>query len=740
MSTNQLPKPSLSPSAVSRRQFLSVSALAGGGLLLGSRLIPSGSAAHAAALDAEATLNAFIRITPDSLVTIVAQNPEIGQGVKTMLPMLIAEELDVPWENVRVEQAGLDTDRFKGQSAGGSRATPTHYEPMRRMGAVGRAMLVAAAAQKWSVPVAELTTDAGVVHHRASGKSAKYGELATAAAALPAPAPETVALKNPKDFKIIGTPKPGVDNRAITTGQKLFGIDTTLPGMKYAVFEKCPVFGGRVASSNVEAVRSLPGVTHAFVVEGGESPKFGLMSGVAIVADTWWAANQARRKLEVTWNEGDTASQSSQGFAEQALALSKQAPQRSSRADGDVEAGLASAAQVVEAAYTYPFIAHAPLEPQNCTAHFSNGKLELWAPTQTPQGARKDVAALLGIAETDVTLHLTRMGGGFGRRLYNDPVLEAARIAKEVGVPVKLVWTREDDMRHDLYRPAGFHFFKGGVDASGEIVAWRNHFVTFGEGEKPAPSAQLAPVEFPQGFVANFALDNSTMPLGIPTGALRAPGSNAIAFVMQSFLDELAHAAKKDPLQFRLDLLDKAVAAGTKTTVDGKRMRAVVAAVGERSGWGKTQLPKGTGMGIAFHYSHSGYFAEVVKATVSQKGRVTVDQVWVVGDVGSQIVNPLNAENQVQGCVIDGLGEALHQEITFAAGRAEQGNFNDFELLRLHEAPPVDVHFLLSENPPTGIGEPGLPPVPPALCNAIFAATGKRIRSLPLAKHDLSWA
>jgi isoquinoline 1-oxidoreductase beta subunit len=442
----------------------------------------------------------------------------------------------------------------------------------------------------------------------------------------------------------------------------------------------------------------------------------------------------------VTWDEGATASQSSEGFAQQAQALAAQPPHRSSRADGDVEAGLAGAAEVVEAAYSYPFLAHAPLEPQNCTAHFVNGKLELWAPTQTPQGARGEVAKLLGIADTDVTLHLTRMGGGFGRRLYNDPVLEAARIAKEVGVPVKLVWTREDDIRHDLYRPAGFHFFKGGVDAKGEIVGWRDHFVTFGEGEKLAPSAHMAPVEFPQGFVTNFALDVSNMPLGVPTGALRAPGSNAISFVTQSFLDELAHAAKKDPLQFRLDLLDGAIASGAKTALDAKRMRAVLAAVGERSGWGKAELPRGTGMGVAFHYSHAGYFAEVVKASVSQRGQLTVDQVWVVGDVGSLIINPSNAENQVEGSVLDGLGEALHQEITITAGSVKQSNFHDFELLRIGEAPKIDVHFLLSDNPPTGIGEPALPPLPPALCNAIFAATGNRVRSLPLSKHDLSWA
>jgi len=736
-----LATPSVAGRPLSRRRFLSVSALAGGGILFGASFTRSTAAAApaAAAVDAEAMLNAYVRITPDNVVTIIAQNPEIGQGVKTMLPMLIAEELDVSWDAVRVEQGDLDTDRYRGQFAGGSMATPMHYNTMRQMGAAARSMLVAAAAARFGVPASELTTSEGVAHHEQSGRSATYGELAAAAAALDSPDARTVALKDPKDFKIIGTSKPGVDNQAIVTGKPLYGIDVTVPGMKYAVFHKCPVFGGKVKSAELDSVLELPGVTHAFVVEGGDKPLEGLQSGVAIVADSWWQAEQARRQLTVEWDEGPTAAQSTAGFAEQAAALAKQAPQRSLRADGDVDAALEGAAKVIEAEYAYPFLAHASLEPMNCTAHFSNGKLELWAPTQTPQGARKECADLLGIAESDVTLHLTRMGGGFGRRLYNDPVQEAARIASEVPFPVKLVWTREDDMRHDLYRPGGFHYLKGGVDAEGNVVAWRDHFVSFGEGVSFSASAAMTPVEFPQGFVDAFALDASVMPLGVPTGALRAPTSNAIAFVIQSFLDELAQAAGKDPLQLRLELLDRAIAAGTRTQMDAKRMRGVLAAVGERSGWGKTDLPAGTGMGVAFHFSHRGYFAEVVKASVSKRGRVTVDQIWVVGDVGSQIINPTNAINQVQGAALDGLGEALHQEITYEAGRTKESNFHNFKLLDISEAPPVDVHFLITDHPPTGLGEPALPPVPPALCNAIFQVTGKRVRSLPLSKHDLSW-
>jgi isoquinoline 1-oxidoreductase beta subunit len=746
---------------VDRRSFLRISALAGGGLAIAAYFDPiSGLFAQGPGRGAAPALapNAFIKVARDGKVTIIGKNPEIGQGVKTTLPMLIADELDVDWASVIVEQGDFDP-KYGGQCAGGSTAVPQTGMPMRQVGAAARQMFVSAAAATWNVPEAELTTASGKVIHAASKRTVGYGELAEKALAMTPPDPTSVKLKDPKDFKIIGKSTNGVDVPGIVVGKPMFSIDAAVPGMLYAVYQRCPVFAGKVASANLDEIKAMPGVKNAFVVEGGTALA-GLVGGVAVVADSWWLAQKARQALKVTWNEGPTASDSSVAFAAKAKSMSAGTPAQVNRKDGDLDAAFGGAAHVVEGAYFYPFLSHAPLEPMNATAVFKDGKVEFWAGTQTPAGGRTLVAQTLGIQPTDVTIHMTRIGGCFGRRLSNDYLVEAAWIAKVVGAPVHLQWTREDDMGHDQYRPAGFHFLKGGVDGAGKLVAWKNHFVTFTiDGQRATGGSGMGPGEFPARFVPNYELGTSMIPFGIPTGSMRAPGSNGIAFVIQSFIDELAHAAKQDPIAFRLALLssplvqaapDPNAGAGRGGGPGGNvfaggwdpaRMTGVVQRVRDMSGWGKTKLPAGTAMGVAFHQSHAGFFAEVAEVSVTAAKKVRVNRVWVAADIGRQVINPINAEAQVQSSVLDGMSQLMSYAITIDKGRAMESNFDEYEPLRMSQTPKeIHVDFVFTDNNPTGLGEPALPPILPAIANAIFAATGDRVRTLPLMQSGYSWA
>ena len=741
--------------STSRRDFLRNSALAGGGLVLGSfwSLGANAELTISKTKDGGFAPSAFIRIASDGSVTLISKQPEIGQGIKTSLPMVIAEELEVNWKDVKIVQGDLNP-LYGEQWAGGSQSTPINYTEFLKLGAVARTMLIEAAALIWKVSAAECVAANSVVTHKPSKRQLTYGALAAKAASLTVPDAKTVKLKDPAHYKLLGTRISGVDNAGIVSGKPLFGIDVKLPGMLYAIYEKSPAFAGKVLTANLDAVKALPGVRDAFIIEG-TSNLTGLMSGVAIVGDSTWACFSARKQLKVTWDEGNVVNQSWDDFVAKAQAHSKQAGASVLRKDGDLAAALGSASKTVEAAYSYPFISHASIEPQNCTAWFkpADGTMELWVPTQNPGAGQNMIASVLKIPKEKITLHMTRSGGGFGRRLSADYVVEAAAIAQRVNAPVKLTWSREDDMRHDHYRAGGFHFLRGGVDAKGKLSAWHNHFITFAnrlmrDGKsvlQPGSGANLSGDEFPGRWIDNCLLEQTPLECGIPMGPWRAPGSNVFAWVFQSFIDELAHAAGRDPLAFRLEILgDKEIMPGTGERgqpFNVARMKKVLQEVASRSGWGKRKFAKGQGQGIAFHFSHRGYIAEVAEVTVSKDGKLTVDRVVVVTDIGSQIVNLSGAENQVQGSVIDGLSTLMFPELDIQRGRIVQGNFNEYPLLRMPDTPAkVEVHFLKTDFPVTGLGEPALPPLAPAVCNAIFAATGKRVRQLPLSRSDLRWS
>ncbi len=733
-----------------RRSFLKMTALTGGVVALGLYKLP-GAIAQDHGQPPGFVAVAFIRIDPSGVVTLMAKNPELGQGVKTMLPMLIAEELDADWNQVRIEQADAHPELFGDQSVGGSTATPINWDPLRRVGAAYRQMLITAAAQAWGVPESECSSDCGKVVHASSGRMFPYGQLAAKAATLTPPDLRSVKLKDPKDYRIIGHSHPGVDNRAIVTGKPIFGIDIKLPGMLYAVIQRCPVFGGKVKSANIDEVGKVPGVRKVLVIEGTLSNdpvaawEPGMEPGVAILADTWWQAQSARKSLKIEWDYGRGAGQNSDDFAKRAAELLKSPPTSSVRSYGDVDGALRSSAKVLETVYAYPFLAHGTLEPQDTTAAYSDGKLEIWTTSQTPTDGRALVATTMGLDPANITIHMCRAGGGFGRRLQNDYMVEAAWLAKQVDKPVKLVWAREDDFTHDAYRPGGVIGLKGGLDAQGKLVAWSQHLITFGEGTTLVQSGDIGGDQFPAGRVPNYSLGTSAIPLWLRCGALRAPGDNAFAFVHQSFLDELAAAAGRDPLDFQFDILDAAPAPGTGVDpnnpelLNPERMKGVLSLVAEKSRWRDRQKSSGRGMGLGVHFCHLGYFAMVAEVSVDGQNRVTVHHVWAAGDIGSHIINPAAAENLCCGGIIEGLSH-LQQEITLTGGRVDQTNYHQHTMLRIRQAPVIEVFWRMSQFAPTGLGEPGLPPILPAVGNAIFAATGKRIRTLPLKRSGFSYA
>jgi isoquinoline 1-oxidoreductase subunit beta len=742
----------MSAMRIDRRTFLKVGGTATGGLLVSYYVHERGPRKKSATFRP----NGYVRIDPDGAVTLWAKNPDMGQGVKTSLPMMIAEELDVDWARVRVEQADLNRALYGGQGAGGSDGTPSDGPLGQHAGAVARAMIVAAAAKTWSVDSTTCETSRGVVHHRASGRSLGYGELATTAAALPVPR-DRPPLKDVSRHTIVGRPTRAVDTPKIVIGSPIYGLDARVPGMLYAMIEKCPVHGGRPSSVDATAALAVAGVKRVLTIEGHKNPTF-LKSGVVVVADSTWAAMKGREALRVTWDEGSGREESSAALSARFRALAA-GPGTVVRTGGDVERAFAAARFKVDAIYEAPFLAHATLEPQNCLAHVHDGRCEIWGPLQMPTSGSQVVAEAIGIAREHVSIHVTRIGGGFGRRLLSDYAAEAAVVSKAVGAPVQVVWSREDDLRHDYYRPASLHHVRAGLDERGRLSVWDHRLVCVsrnayrGDPEPPhateiygllAPRSADARADFSADLIPTLIphcrLTYSDAVSVIPRGALRAPAHNFNAFVVQSVIEELAHVAGCDPIALRLahlgDASDHPSSGADPAPYNPARLKAVLALALEKAGWG-SPLPRGAGRGVAAHFTFGSYAAHVADVSVDADNRVKVHRVVAAVDVGLP-VNPLNLEAQTQGGIIDGLSAALFGEITIERGRTVQSTFEDYPLLRNRDAPEIDVHIVPSREASTGFGEIALPPLAPAVTNAIFAATGRRIRRLPIAANGLT--
>ncbi len=703
-------------------------------------------------VDDAATLTAFVRIDPDGIVTVTAPRPEMGQGVRTSLTMLIVEELKADWTTVRVEQADLDEATYGPQFVGGSTAVEQSWEPLRRAGAAVREMLIQAAAAQWRVTPESCAVREGTVHHEASGRSLAYGELAAEAARL-AP-PEDPPLKSREQFRLIGHDFPMPDTLDIVAGRTGFGIDVRVPGMLFAAIARAPFSGARPTSVDASSVEAHPGVRTVIEIDADAWPEFPPNSpkppnGVAVVADDTWAAFRGRDMLGIDWEEGFGAAdgadrlgsgreESTDGFFRRCEEYAALPPERVLREDGDVDAALRGAARTVESTYRVPFLAHAPMEPMNCTARVDPEACEIWAPTQRPSMAREVAQLLTGLPAESIHVHPLRMGGAFGRRYYQDYVAEAVHLARATSAPVQVVWSREDDMRHGFYRPAGHHVLRGGLDTAGRPVGWHHHLVNAGRHHflrrgRPSGAGELYEDDFPAGFVPNFRISYTSVPSSIPRGQWRAIASSANVFVVESFVDELAHAAGRDPVEFRLELLgEPREVPYFSGSYDVGRLRGVLELAARRAGWGEP-LPDGHGRGIAASLANGAFVAHVVEASLDPDGWPLVHRVTSVVDIGT-VVHPSGVRAQIEGSIAYGLSAALREEVLVQAGEVAQGNFDRYRVLRMDEMPAIEIHMVESRAHPSGIGEGALPPLAPAVTNALFAARGVRVRQLPIGR------
>jgi len=702
-------------SPLSRRSFVGAGVAGAAGLVIGFYL------PHRGASEKDLfSPNAYLRITPENKITIVVPRSEMGQGVRTALPMILAEELEADWKQIDIEQAGAST-LYGDQTTGGSASIRTTWDPMRKAGATAREMLISAAALMWGVPRSSCTAEAGFIKHAASNRSVNYGDLAKKASTLPIPT--DVPLKQSKDYKLIGQRLPRVDSPAKVKGEAVFGIDLRLPEMKYAVLSRCPIIGGKVASFDDKDSKKIAGVT--YVGKIGDS-------AVAVVADSVWGAMEGRRVLNVSWDEGPNKDLNTAAiFAAMKQAASKKGANMYAAGDLAKIGG-----RKISAEYTLPFMAHAPMEPGNCTASYQGSKCEMWIPTQVPQDCRDSVATAIGLDPDQVKVNVTLMGGGFGRRLEHDYAVEAALVSKSVNAPVKVVWTREDDMRFSTYRPASIHQLSATLDGSGYPVALTHRLIApsiSGQKGQPVPNGvdpDLPDEAGPVYGIPNYLIEYVMTETPVPLGWMRSVYALQAAFALEGFIDELAIAAGKDPLKYRLQMLSKDQDLTYFTTVwHTARMRGVLQLAAEKAGWDKP-LPNGRYRGIACFGCFQSYMAEVVEISM-ENNAPHVHRVVAVVDCG-QVVNPAILEQQIQGGIVYGLANALRAKITIEKGRVVQGNFDDYAPLRMEETPTVEVYAVPSQEAPTGIGEPSVPPIAPALCNAMYAATKKRIRSLPV--------
>ena len=662
--------------------------------------------------------NAFLKIDGSGIVSLMAPNPEVGQGIKTALPMLVAEELEVDWAKVVIIQAPLNTKDFTRQVAGGSGSIRSSWDSFRKAGATARQMLIEAGAQTWGVPVDECYAEKGFIVHRSSGKKLGYGELASKAASVAVPT--DVKLKDAKDYKLIGSRIRNVDTKSIVTGKPLYGIDTKIEGMLYTMVARPPAFGKKLKSVDDTAARAIPGVKNVVTWE----------NRVAVLATSTWVAKKGRDALKIEW-EDDGRLDSTEEISAMFKDLVQKKHDQPKRKDGDVDAALASASKVVESVFEAPFLSHAPMEPMNFFAHVKDdGSVCMTGPTQTPARTRADVAKALNIAEDKVFVGMTRQGGGFGRRLQADYSLEAAMISSIAKAPVQVIWTREDDQQGGFYRPAGMYRYRAAIDSNNDFTAW--YLIASGVNQGNASREN----SFPAGAVKNFQVDSHNLESKITVGPWRAPNHNFIAFTEESFIDEIAHALKKDPVAFRLELLDRAKAnTFGKVDYDVERYKAVVKTAADMGKWG-TQGVNKIYKGFGAHFSFGTYVAQVADISITD-GKVKVHKVYCAVDCG-RVINYAGAENQIEGGIIDGLGHALYGELTFDKGTAKQKNFNTYKLIRMVDAPEIEVKFINTDASPQGLGEPCLPPIAAAVSNAIFAATGQRLRKLPIALQPLT--